>query len=156
MKNSCHEHGKGRVPQDGVVREADVGDVEVDELGVVVVALAESDREAHLPKGGGRAIHHPREQPGVHELVIGHWKPLESLDREHIETSTTINESLGDGDIANGGCVEHGERAGGGRTLEVVLGVKGNGILRLPEGTCGLKLREGRIHLTRELLEDAV
>ena len=37
------------VPEDGVVRETDAGDVEVNELVAVVVAGAEGDREADLP-----------------------------------------------------------------------------------------------------------
>ena len=46
MMGCRHELGKGRIPQDGVVREVDVGDVEVDELYVVVVAVAKCDWEA--------------------------------------------------------------------------------------------------------------
>ena len=49
MVGHCHKLGQCWIPKDGVVRQADVGDVEVDELGVVVVALAEGDREADLP-----------------------------------------------------------------------------------------------------------
>ena len=49
MMGHGHELGQGWVPEDGVVRQADVSDVEVNELGVVVVALAEGDREANLP-----------------------------------------------------------------------------------------------------------
>ena len=44
----CHELGQGWVPEDGVVRQADVSDVEVDELDAVVVALPEGDRKANL------------------------------------------------------------------------------------------------------------
>ena len=35
----CHELGQGRIPEDGIVRQTDVSNVEVDELGVVVVML---------------------------------------------------------------------------------------------------------------------
>ena len=45
MVSHCHELGQGWVPEDGVVWQTDVGDVEVDELGAVVVAL---------PKGNWR------------------------------------------------------------------------------------------------------
>ena len=45
-----HELGKSWVPEDGVVRETDAGDVEVHQLGVVVVACAEGDGEADLPQ----------------------------------------------------------------------------------------------------------
>ena len=49
----CHELGQSRVPENGVVREADAGDVEVDQLGAVVVARAEGDGEVDLPQGAG-------------------------------------------------------------------------------------------------------
>ena len=51
-----HELGQGRIPKDGVVGKTNVGDVEVDELGTVVVALSRSDREADLPYQGGGAV----------------------------------------------------------------------------------------------------
>ena len=44
-----HELGQGWVPEDGIVRQADVSDVEVNELGAVVVALPEGNRKADLP-----------------------------------------------------------------------------------------------------------
>ena len=49
MMSHCHELGQGRIPEDVVVRQTDVGDVEVDELGAVVVALLEGDWKANLP-----------------------------------------------------------------------------------------------------------
>ena len=44
-----HELGQGWVPEDGIVRQADVSDVKVTELGAVVVALPEGNRKADLP-----------------------------------------------------------------------------------------------------------
>ena len=44
-----HELGQGWVPEDGIVRQADVSDVEVNELGVVVVVLPEGNSKADLP-----------------------------------------------------------------------------------------------------------
>ena len=44
-----HELGESWVAEDGVVRQANVGDVEVDELGAVVLALSKGDRKADLP-----------------------------------------------------------------------------------------------------------
>ena len=38
MMGHGHELGESWVPKDGVVRQANVGDVKVDELSVVVVA----------------------------------------------------------------------------------------------------------------------
>ena len=58
MVGDCPEFGQRWVPEDGIVRQTDVGDIKVDELGVVVVALTEGDREANLPYRGGRAISH--------------------------------------------------------------------------------------------------
>ena len=58
MVGHCHELGQGWISKDGIVREADVGDVEVNELGAVVVALAEGDREADLPYRSGGAVGH--------------------------------------------------------------------------------------------------
>ena len=49
----CHELGQSWVPENGVVREADAGDVEVDQLSAVVVARAEGDGEVDLPQGAG-------------------------------------------------------------------------------------------------------
>ena len=46
-----HKLGQGRVPQDGVVWHVDPGDIEVDELGAVVFAGPEGDKEADLPQG---------------------------------------------------------------------------------------------------------
>ena len=56
----CHRHelGQGWIPEDGVVRQMDVRDVEVDELGEVVLAFPEGDREAYLPYRCGGTIGH--------------------------------------------------------------------------------------------------
>ena len=40
------------------VGKANVGDVEVDELSAIAVALTEGDREADLPYRGGGAVDH--------------------------------------------------------------------------------------------------
>ena len=57
MVSCCHELGEGRIPEDGIVWEADVGDVEVDQLGAVVL---------RVPKVTGRRIR-PR---GLEELPL--------------------------------------------------------------------------------------
>ena len=49
MVSHCHELGQGWVSEDGIVWQANVGDVEVNELGVVVVALSKGYRKADLP-----------------------------------------------------------------------------------------------------------
>ena len=50
MVSHCHELGKGWVPEDGIVWQANVGDVEVNEPGAVVVALPKDDRSSSLPE----------------------------------------------------------------------------------------------------------
>ena len=59
MMGDFHELGQGRIPEDGVVRQADVRDVEVDELGAGVLALSEGDRQADLPYRCGGTVGHP-------------------------------------------------------------------------------------------------
>ena len=56
MVGHCHELGQGWIPEDGIVWQANVGNVEVDELGTVVLALSERDREANLPYQSGGAV----------------------------------------------------------------------------------------------------
>ena len=56
MMGDCHELGQGRIPEDGIVWQVNVGNIEVDELCMVVLALSESDREANLPYRSGGAI----------------------------------------------------------------------------------------------------
>ena len=56
MAGHCHELRERTVAQDDIVWQANVGDIEVDELGSVVLALSEGDREADLPYRGGRTI----------------------------------------------------------------------------------------------------
>ena len=58
MMSCNHELGQVRIPKDGVVRGANVGHVEVDELIAVVFALAEGDREADLPYRDGGVVGH--------------------------------------------------------------------------------------------------
>ena len=49
MVSHCHELGHGWVPEDGIVWQANVGDVEVNEFGAVVVALPKGDWKEDLP-----------------------------------------------------------------------------------------------------------
>ena len=51
MVSHRHELGQHWVPKDGIVRQANVSDVEVNELGVVVVALPEVTGRRTCPIG---------------------------------------------------------------------------------------------------------
>ena len=53
-----HELGQGWIAEDGIIRQTDVRDVEVDELGALVVAFSEGDWEADLPYRGSGAVGH--------------------------------------------------------------------------------------------------
>ena len=54
------------------------------------------------------------------KLIVGHMEHLKSLDEEDIEPRATIDECLGDEDVADGWCTQHRERACSGRALELV------------------------------------
>ena len=56
MVSHCHELGQGWIPEDGIVWQVNVGNIKVDELGTVVLALSKGDREADLPYQGGGTI----------------------------------------------------------------------------------------------------
>ena len=58
MVRHCDELGQGRIPEDGVVGQTDVCDVEDDELGAVILAFSEGDREADLPYRRGGTVGH--------------------------------------------------------------------------------------------------
>ena len=53
-----HELGQGWIAEDSVVWQVDLGNVEVDEFGAVVVAFSEGNWEADLPDRGSRAVGH--------------------------------------------------------------------------------------------------
>ena len=58
MMSHGHELGKSWVPEDGIVRQADVRDVKVNELGALVLALPEGERHADLPYWCGGTVGH--------------------------------------------------------------------------------------------------
>ena len=74
MVSDCHELGQGWIPEDGIVRQADVRDVEVDELGAVILALPEGDRQADLPYRCGGTIGYSGEKvwwAGAIHMALG-------------------------------------------------------------------------------------
>ena len=84
MMSHGHELGQRRVPEDGVVRQANVGDVKVDELGAVVVARPEGDREADLPNWNCGAVGDSGEGLGWLKLTVGHLKIVECFHRQEL------------------------------------------------------------------------
>ena len=132
-----------------------MGNVEVDELSAVVVALAKGDREADLPYQGGGAIGHSREGLGWLQLIIWHLEAVEHLDGENIEPCTAVDEGLGNLHIPDDWGTQHREDAGSGRALELICRVESDGAVGPPERTRDLKLGEHRVHLASEPFEDA-
>ena len=91
-----HELGQRWVPEDGVVRQANVGDVEVDELGAVVVACPEGDREADLPNRDRGAVGDSGERLGWLKLIVRHLEIVECLYGQDVEPCPAIDEGPGD------------------------------------------------------------
>ena len=86
MVSYGHELGQHWVPKDGVVRQANVSDVEVNELGVVVVACAEGDREADLPNRNRGAIGDSGERLGWLKLIVRHLEIVECFHGQDVES----------------------------------------------------------------------
>ena len=120
MVGYCHELGQVWIPEDGIIWQADVGDVEVDQLGVVVVVLPESDREADLAYRGGGAVSNSREMLGRLKLIIWHLKVAEHLDGHNVDPCAAIGEGPGNLHVADDWRTKHREDASGSRTLELI------------------------------------
>ena len=101
MVSHCHELGQGWVPEDGVVWQENVGDVEVDELGAVVVARPEGDREADLPNRNHGAIGDSGERLGWLKLTVGYLEIVECFHGQDVEPCPAIDEGPGDHHVAN-------------------------------------------------------
>ena len=120
MVSYGHELGQRWVPEDGIVWQANVGDVEVNELGAVVVACPEGDREADLPNRDRGAVSDTREGLGWLKLVIGHLEIVERFHGQDVEPCPTIDEGPGDLHIADDWGAKHREDSGHGCALELI------------------------------------
>ena len=120
MVSYGHELGQRWVPKDGVVRQANVSDVEVDELGAVVVTCLEGDREADLPNRDRGAVGDTGERLGWLKLVVGHLEIVERFHGQDVEPCPAIDEGPGDHHIADDWGTKHREDSGCGRTLELI------------------------------------
>ena len=120
MMSHGHELGESWVPEDGVVWQANVGDVEVNELGVVVVAGFEGDREADLPDWNCGAVSDSRERLGWLKLIVRHLEIVECLYGQDVEPCPAIDEGLGDHHVADDWGTKHREDSCCGRALELI------------------------------------
>ena len=84
-----------------------MGDVEVNELSVVVFALSKGDREADLPYRCGRTVGDSREGLGRLKLIIRHLEIIECFDIQDVEPCSTIDEGPGDLHVADDWGAEH-------------------------------------------------
>jgi hypothetical protein len=66
MMRCRRESCQGWIAQDGVVRQRDVGDIEVEAFCPVVVPGTEGDEQAYLPDGHCRTLCYLEEQSGWH------------------------------------------------------------------------------------------
>ena len=120
MVSYGHELGQRWVPKDGVVRQANVSDVKVDELGAVVVACPEGDREADLPNQDRGAVDDTRERLGWLKLAVGHLEVVECFHGQDVEPCSTVDEGPGDQNVADDWGAKHWEDSGCGCALELV------------------------------------
>ena len=120
MMSHGHELGESWVAEDGVVRQANVGDVEVDGLSAVVVVRPEGDREADLPNWNCAAVSDSDEGLGWLKLIVRHLEIVERLDGQDIESCSAVNEGPGDLHIADDWGAKHWEDSGRGRALELL------------------------------------
>ena len=120
MMSHGHELGQSWVPEDGIVRQADVRDVKVNELSAVVFALPEGDRKADLPYRDGGTISDSRERLGWLKLIVWHLEIVECLDGQDIEPCSAIDEGPGDLHIADDWRTKHREDSVRGCALEVI------------------------------------
>jgi hypothetical protein len=150
-----HESCQGWVAKDGIVRQRDVGDVEVEAFCPVVVPGAEGDGQANLPDGLCRTLCYSEERPGWHEPVIWHLHLLEDFDRDDVEARPSIDESVVDGDVIDSGRAQERNCADGPGGDRMVLLVEADPARRPPQSGAiyaWLCYRD----LPRQLLEVAI
>ena len=120
MVSYGHELGQRWVPKDGVVRQANVSDVEVDELGAVVVACPEGDKEADLPNRDRGAVDDSGEGLGWLKLSVGHLEIVECFLGQDVEPCPAVDEGPGYHHVADDWGTKHQEESDCSRTLELI------------------------------------
>ena len=97
-----------------------MSDVEVNELGVVVVAGSEGDREADLSDWNCGAVGDSRERLGWLKLIIRHLEIVECLYGQDAKPCPTVNEGPGNLHVADDWGAKHWEDSSSSRTLEMI------------------------------------
>ena len=129
-----HELGKGGSPKDGVVGGLELGDLEVDVLGAVVVAGAEGDRQSgpadrsRLGSGDDAVEGLIGWDQGGH--VVAH--ALQCAGEDDVEGAATVDEYFGQMKLAYQQADHEGVGTQPGQVDPVVAEVEGD--LRPPQG----------------------
>ena len=97
-----------------------MGDVEVNELSAIVVALPKGDRKANLPYRNAGTISDSRERLGWLKLIIWHLEIVERLDGQNVDSCSAIDEGSGDLHIADDRGAKHWEDSGRCCALELI------------------------------------
>ena len=97
-----------------------MGDIEVNELGAVVVAGPEGDREADLPDWNYGAVGDSRERLGWLKLIVRHLEIVECLYGQDVEPCPAVDEGPGDFHVTDNWGAKHWEDPGCGRALELI------------------------------------
>ena len=132
MVGDHHELGEGGSSHDSVIGGLELGDLEVDVLGAVVLPGAKCDRQGHSADWG---------RPGTKDDVIeglvgGHQgchviaHALYGADEDDVEGIASIDEYFGQKDLADHERV----RIQRGKVDQVIVAVDGNRYLRPPQG----------------------
>ena len=128
-----HELVQGWIPEDGIVWQANVGDIGVNELGTVVLALSKGDREADLPYRGGRTISDSRERLGWLKLIVRHLEIVECLYGQDVEPCPAVDEGPGDLHVADDWGTKHREDASSSCAPELICRAESDGAIGPPE-----------------------
>ena len=120
MMSHDHELGQSWVPEDGIVRQADVRDVKVNELSAVVVVRPEGDREADLPNWNRGAVGDSGERLGWLKLIVRHLEIVECVYAQDVVPCPTVDESPGDLHVADDWGAKHWEDSDRCRALELI------------------------------------
>jgi hypothetical protein len=111
----CHEFGKCRSAQYGMIRRFEVSNFEFNELGVVVLPCVEGDWKNHHAKWVHRITwddaveRRLARNQHVHDVQT---RLSQSAGEDEVETTPTVDEHLGEPDICHHRIQDQGELTG--------------------------------------------
>ena len=114
---------------DGVVRQANVSDVEVDELGAVVVTCPEGDREVDLPNRDRGAVSDSGERLGWLKTRVRDLYLVEGGDGDDTKTRSSVHEGLAEPEALYPRSHDQGDSSGALAPRWLVLATPGDALL---------------------------